>query len=225
MPLEGLFFDLDGTLADTLPQLLRASVRTSEIMGFKVPDSETMRNYVGNGVWMILVRLIAGRREARREEVDEELLQRAREVYNRCYLEGLEHDYTIYPGVFETLQFCRERGIKLAIISNKPRMFTEPLVRFMQLEDKVDFVLGGEVLKERKPDPQPLLYVADQLKVNPQHCMMVGDSDNDILAGKNAGMLTMFIEGGYYTKDPALLQPDYIVKNYQELLERVKTLL
>ncbi|MCR5536046.1 MAG: HAD-IA family hydrolase [Succinivibrio sp.] len=225
MPVRGVFFDLDGTLADTMPQLVRASARTCELMGIPVPSYETMRSYVGNGVWMILVRLIAGRYEAKREEVDEALLQRTREVYNRCYFEGLASDFTVYPGVVETLKFCHEKGAKTAVITNKPEMFAKPLLHHMQLDSYFDFILGGEVLKERKPNPEPLLYVAEKFQLEPDSCLMVGDSDNDILAGKNAKMRTIFLKGGYYSKDPKLLEPDYLLSDYQEILATLKTLL
>ena len=225
MPVEGVFFDLDGTLADTMPQLVKASAKTCKIMGIPVPDYETMSSYVGNGVWMILVRLIAGRYEAKREDVDEVFLKRTREVYNRCYFEGLASDYTVFPGVEETLAFCHEHGVKVSVITNKPAMFAEPLLKFMQLYDKFDFVLGGEVLSERKPHPAPLLYVADRFKLKPERCLMVGDSDNDILAAHNAGMKSMFLQGGYYHKDPRQLKPDYIVANYQDILCIIKELL
>lgn len=225
MALQGVFFDLDGTLADTMPQLVKASEQTCRLMGIPVPDYEAMRSYVGNGVMMILVRLIAGRYEAQREDVDEDFLLRTREVYNRCYFEGLAENFTVYPGVVETLHFCQDRGLKLAVITNKPSMFVVPLLKYMQLDKEFDYILGGEVIPERKPRPEPLLHVAEKLGLPPENCLMVGDSDNDILAAKQAGMLSMFLTGGYYARDPALLKPDFMVEDYQDILATLKTLI
>ena len=155
-------------------------------------------------------------------DVDPALLGRARSIFNEIYKKGLSENYEIYPHVKETLVLLRDFGVKLAVCTNKPMMFAEPLLRYMDLTDYFDFILGGEVIKERKPDPAPLLHVCKQLKVTASRSVMVGDSDNDILGGKRAGMLTVFIEGGYYFGDIDAIGPDFKIQNYQQLAALVK---
>ncbi len=99
---------------------------------------------------------------------------------------------------------------------NKPQVFARPLLGFMGLSPLFDFILGGEILQERKPDPRPLLYTAAHLYVDPALCVMVGDSDNDILGGINAKMPTAFIKGGYYHGDITKVGPDYICESFSD---------
>lgn len=219
---EGMLFDLDGTLADTIPQLALAAQNTARTLKIEVPALDVVKSYVGNGVQMLLARVILKRKDITLSDVDPALLGRARSIFNEIYKKGLSENYEIYPHVKETLVLLRDFGVKLAVCTNKPMMFAEPLLRYMDLTDYFDFILGGEVIKERKPDPAPLLHVCKQLKVTASRSVMVGDSDNDILGGKRAGMLTVFIEGGYYFGDIDAIGPDFKIQNYQQLAALVK---
>ena len=221
---KGLIFDLDGTLADTLPQLALAAKLSCEAAGLKAPTVDEAKTYVGNGVKLLLTRAIAGRRDAEPEDVDPSLLARVRELFNRYYSEGLPDNYSVYPGVKTGLAFFKEQGIKLGVCTNKPQMFAVPLLKYMGLFSCFDFVLGGEVLQERKPDPKPVLYVAQKLKVSPDECAMVGDSENDVFAGQRAGMSTVFFTYGYFSADPDTIDPDHIFNDFSALTALIKQL-
>ena len=221
---KGLIFDLDGTLADTLPQLALAAKLSCEAAGLKAPTVDEAKTYVGNGVKLLLTRAIAGRRDAGPEDVDPSLLARVRELFNRYYSEGLHDNYSVYPGVKAGLAFFKEQGIKLGVCTNKPQMFAVPLLKFMGLFSCFDFVLGGEVLQERKPDPKPVLYVAQKLKVSPDECAMAGDSENDVFAGQRAGMSTVFFTYGYFSADPDTIDPDHIFNDFSALTALIKQL-
>ncbi|HAH70667.1 MAG TPA: phosphoglycolate phosphatase [Succinivibrionaceae bacterium] len=221
---KGLIFDLDGTLADTLPQLALAAKLSCEAAGLKAPTVDEAKTYVGNGVKLLLTRAIAGRRDAEPEDVDPALLARVRELFNRYYSEGLPDNYSVYPGVKTGLAFFKEQGIKLGVCTNKPQMFAVPLLKYMGLFSCFDFVLGGEVLQERKPDPKPVLYVAQKLKVSPDECAMAGDSENDVFAGQRAGMSTVFFTYGYFSADPDTIDPDHIFNDFSALTALIKQL-
>ena len=221
---KGLIFDLDGTLADTLPQLALAAKLSCEAAGLKAPTVDEAKTYVGNGVKLLLIRAIAGRRDAVPEDVDPSLLAKVRELFNHYYSEGLPNNYRVYPGVKAGLAFFKEQGIKLGVCTNKPQMFAVPLLKYMGLFSCFDFVLGGEVLQERKPDPRPVLYVAQKLKVRPDECAMVGDSENDVFAGQRAGMSTVFFTYGYFSADPDTIDPDHIFNDFSALTALIKQL-
>ena len=189
---KALLFDLDGTLANTIPQLAIAASKSAVAIGLKPPSVETTKGFVGNGVNMLLARVIAGRFDVELKDVDPSLLKRARDVFNVEYTKGLDKDYNLYEGVKEGLEYFKSRGIKLAVVTNKPQMFALPLLSYMGIKDYFDFILGGEVIPERKPDPTPLYYVLDKLQVSKDDAVMVGDSNNDIEAGNNANMTTVF---------------------------------
>lgn len=214
---QAVFFDLDGTLADTLPALARAAQKTAQECNLKVPTQQQSREYVGNGINMLLARVIAQKKDVRQEEVDAGLLRRTRAVFDRFYAQGLSSDFTVYEGVASFLDYLHHNGIKAAVVTNKPEVFAVPLLKYMELYEKFDFVLGGEVIPQRKPDPRPLIYTAEKLGCDIEKCVMVGDSDNDVIGGIRAKMCTIFIEGGYYTGDISTIGPDYKVKDYQQI--------
>ena len=180
---KALLFDLDGTLANTIPQLAIAASKSAVAIGLNPPSVETTKGFVGNGVNMLLARVIAGHFDVELKDVDPSLLKRARDVFNVEYTKGLDKDYNLYEGVKEGLEYFKSRGIKLAVVTNKPQMFALPLLSYMGIKDYFDFILGGEVIPERKPDPTPLYYVLDKLQVSKDDAVMVGDSNNDIEAG------------------------------------------
>ncbi len=221
---KALLFDLDGTLANTIPQLAIAASKSAVAIGLNPPSVETTKGFVGNGVNMLLARVIAGRFDVELKDVDPSLLKRARDVFNVEYTKGLDKDYNLYEGVKEGLEYFKSRGIKLAVVTNKPQMFALPLLSYMGIKDYFDFILGGEVIPERKPDPTPLYYVLDKLQVSKDDAVMVGDSNNDIEAGNNANMTTVFFSYGYNRKDPKELKFDYGFASFNELTSLIKSL-
>ncbi len=221
---KALLFDLDGTLANTIPQLAIAASKSAVAIGLNPPSVETTKGFVGNGVNMLLARVIAGRFDVELKDVDPSLLKRARDVFNVEYTKGLDKDYNLYEGVKEGLEYFKSRGIKLAVVTNKPQMFALPLLSYMGIKDYFDFILGGEVIPERKPDPTPLYYVLDKLQVSKDDAVMVGDSNNDIEAGNNANMTTVFFSYGYNRKDSKELKFDYGFDSFNELTALIKSL-
>ncbi len=221
---QALLFDLDGTLADTIGQLAKAAQKTAEALGIKVPSEETTKGYVGNGIQLLLCRIIAGSFEATADDVDPELLKKAREFFNDFYTQGLNKDFAVYPYAEETLRWCKEAGIKLAVVTNKPHMFAKPLLEYMGLSAYFDFILGGEILDKRKPEVEPLLYVLDKLKVKAQDAVMVGDSANDMLPALKLDMPSVFFTFGYCRGSIDFSKPAYKFSSWHDLLELLKTL-
>ena len=221
---KALLFDLDGTLANTIPQLAIAASKSAVAIGLNPPSVETTKGFVGNGVNMLLARVIAGRFDVELKDVDPSLLKRARDVFNVEYTKGLDKDYNLYEGVKDGLEYFKSRGIKLAVVTNKPQMFALPLLSYMGIKDYFAFILGGEVIPERKPDPTPLYYVLDKLQVSKDDAVMVGDSNNDIEAGNNANMTTVFFSYGYNRKAPKELKFDYGFDSFNELTALIKSL-
>ncbi|MGN0915061.1 MAG: HAD-IA family hydrolase [Succinivibrio sp.] len=221
---EAMLFDLDGTLADTIPQLALAARTVAEKSGIVIPSLETVKGYVGNGVNLLLSRVIAGHFDVGADEVDPEVLKKARAIFNDVYTQGLNSNFRVYDGVKEGLAYFKSLGIKLGVVTNKPQIFAIPLLGYMGLSDYFDCILGGEVLEKRKPDPLPVLYVLEQLNVHSDNVLMVGDSDNDIIAGNSACISTVFFTYGYNRSDVTKLKYDYKFDSFTELTALVKEL-
>ena len=221
---RALLFDLDGTLAHTIPQLAKAGRRAAEAIGVEAPDPETTRSYVGNGVQLLLSRIILKSYDVSTDMVDPGLLSRARAAFNTFYLEGLDQDYEIYPGVTETLGYARSRGIRLAVVTNKPQMFADPLLGYMGLRPYFDLIVGGEVLERRKPDPCPLSHALARLGVEAAAAVMVGDSPNDVIPARALGLTAVFFTFGYCRGSIDPYEPDYKFDSWHGLLELLRSL-
>ena len=221
---RAIMFDLDGTIAHTIPQLSKAAIAAADECGLVHPSEEKVKEFVGNGINMLLARVIKGEFEVEIEEVSPLLLKKLRESFNTHYQKGLSSDFEVYDGVKECLIFCRECGIKTAIVTNKPEVFAKPLISFMGLSAYFDFILGGEVLKERKPDPRPINYTLEKLQVKNTEALMCGDSDNDIIAANNAFVSSVFFTFGYNRSDEQTLKYDYRFDSYSEFTSLLKEL-
>ena len=216
-------FDLDGTLAHTLPQLTQAVCAVAQDLGFKVPSAEEVSCYVGNGMDLLLARAILGRKDITLAEVPAEQLAKARESFSRHYMAGLKENFEVYPGVLEGLEKFKRMGIKLAVVSNKPNKFVRPLMEYMGFWPYLDLAMGGEVLPKKKPDPMPLNYVLKRYGIEPHEAMIVGDSNNDIRAGKNAGVVTVALTYGYNGgQDLHEENPDYLYDDFVSFAAQVE---
>lgn len=223
---RAILFDLDGTLAHTLPQLSVAACKVAQAMNIPLPTSEQMASYVGNGVAMLLSRVLMGRHDITLDQVPADKLQQARALFSKFYSESLHQDFEIYPYVKEGLELFSKMNIALGVVTNKPHVFAEPLLKYMGLSPYFKAILGGEVLDKRKPDPKPLFYVLDKLQVPASQAIMVGDSINDVKAGENAQMPTVAFtygyDGGYDLRKDC--HPDYLFDSFKQLIDLIESL-
>ena len=187
------------------------------------PSAEEVSCYVGNGMDLLLARAILGRKDITLAEVPAEQLAKARESFSRHYMAGLKENFEVYPGVLEGLEKFKRMGIKLAVVSNKPNKFVRPLMEYMGFWPYLDLAMGGEVLPKKKPDPMPLNYVLKRYGIEPHEAMMVGDSNNDIRAGKNAAVVTVALTYGYNGgQDLHEENPDYLYDDFVSFAAQVE---
>jgi phosphoglycolate phosphatase len=194
LPVSAVAFDLDGTLVDTLPDLHEAANRMLGDLGRSHVDDSIVREYVGDGVDRLVKRLLTGDPDG---EPDSVLFDRAGKVFRSYYAEVLSAASRPFPGVMEGLQEMRRQGLRLACITNKPVVFTEPLLRDMGLTPHLDLVLSGDSLLRKKPDPLPLEHCARVFGVPPSRLLMIGDSANDCRAARAAGCPVFCVPYGY----------------------------
>lgn len=193
IPMKLIAFDLDGTLVDSLPDIVVAVHRAVEELGLPPLADGQVADWVGDGVTRLLKRVLTGEKSV---EPDPKLLARAMALFRQAYSEHLCVDSRLYPGTLEVLQALKGR-CRLACITNKSRMFTEPLLPALGIDGYFDLVLSGDSLRAMKPDPLPLLHAAGKFHLPPGDCCMVGDSRNDILAARAAGFHAVALSYGY----------------------------
>jgi len=211
-----VMFDLDGTLMDSVPDLAAAVDKMLMLLGREPAGIERVRDWVGNGSRVLVRRALVGRLE--HDGVGDELADEALALFMQAYAGG--HELTaVYPGVRECLDWLREREVKLAIITNKPAQFIEPLLEEKGLAGYFQWLVGGDTLPQQKPDPAALFWVMDKAGVAPSESLFVGDSRNDVRAAKAATVRCVALTYGYNHGEPiADEQPALVLDDLRELV-------
>ncbi|WP_278379455.1 phosphoglycolate phosphatase [Stutzerimonas kunmingensis] len=211
-----VMFDLDGTLMDSVPDLAAAVDKMLMLLGREPAGIERVRDWVGNGSRVLVRRALAG--GLNHDGVADELADEALALFMQAYSGG--HELTaVYPGVRECLDWLREREVKLAIITNKPAQFIEPLLEEKGLAGYFDWLVGGDTLPQQKPDPAALFWVMDKAGVAPGESLFVGDSRNDVRAAKAATVRCVALTYGYNHGEPiADEQPALVLDDLRELV-------
>lgn len=215
---RALLFDLDGTLVDSAPDLAVAVNRTLRDLDREPYPEATIRGWVGNGARVLVARALSGQTEIK-SDLDSERLERALTTFHSHYSSHVCVHTRLYPGVQRAITLLKNRGLSMAIVTNKPARYVRPILIGLGLNDPFEEIVGGDTVAEKKPHPGPLLYAADKLGVSVSQCVMVGDSKNDILAAQKAGMATVGITYGYnYGESITKYNPDLVVDSLEALL-------
>ncbi|MFA7891908.1 phosphoglycolate phosphatase [Pseudomonas putida] len=211
-----VMFDLDGTLVDSVPDLAAAVDRMLLELGRPAAGLDAVRQWVGNGAQVLVRRALAG--DIDHAGVDDTLAEQALALFMDAYAES--HDLTVvYPGVQDTLRWLRKRGVEMALITNKPERFVGPLLDQMKLGSYFRWIIGGDTLAQKKPDPAALLFVMQMAGVTPQQALFVGDSRSDVLAAKAAGVQCAGLTYGYNHGRPIEEEsPSLVIDDLRALL-------
>lgn len=214
-----VLFDLDGTLIDTAPDLAHSMDLVMRELHLPTQGLKKVRRFIGHGVRRLVEDIVSTELEGKPAKAT---LDKALGAFNEHYREQLVQKSSLYPGVPECLQTLRSRGVKLACVTNKPKAFTEPLLEHFLIDGHFDLVLSGDSLQKKKPDPFPLVHACQRLAVEVADSIMVGDSSNDILAARNAGMRCMYMSYGYSdTESVRALEPDVVLDSFAEVMDHL----
>ncbi|SDS79599.1 phosphoglycolate phosphatase [Halopseudomonas litoralis] len=210
-----VMFDLDGTLVDSVPDLAAAVDQVLALRGRPAAGVAKVKNWVGNGALVLVRRALAGSID--HAQVDEAEAQAALADFMQAYSGG-HAATTVYAGVPELLGWLRERGVLLSVITNKPERFVAPLLKEKGLGE-FDWIIGGDTLPVKKPDPAGLLRVMSAGGVTAQQSLFVGDSRNDVLAARAADVRVVAVSYGYNHGRPVALEnPDLLVDSLDALI-------
>lgn len=211
-----VMFDLDGTLVDSVPDLAAAVDRALLALGRAPAGIERVRDWVGNGARVLVRRALAG--GLVHEHIAEQEAERALQLFMSAYAES--HTLTrVYPGVSATLDWLHEQAVPMAIVTNKPQRFVMPLLEEKGLGGYFRWIVGGDSLPQQKPDPAALLHVLAQAGVPGEQALFIGDSRNDVLAAKAAGVPCVALSYGYNHGRPIAEEgPARVLDDLRELL-------
>jgi phosphoglycolate phosphatase len=205
-----IVFDLDGTLADSLPDLTNAANYACGQLGLPEHPAEAVKSMIGGGELKFMERLVG----PGNQQYVEECLRLYLDYYTRhC------GDLTrLYPGVPETLERLAAR--KLAVLSNKLQRLTEKTLRVLGVASYFTAMWGGGAKRPLKPSPEPLRALIREVGVEPGRTLMVGDKTADIVSGREAGAFTAAVTYGYGERAALTsASPDFLLEEFSQLLE------
>ncbi len=214
-----VMFDLDGTLVDSALDLTAAVDNMLQALGRSPAGEAKVRQWVGNGAPVLVMRALSGEMHPAEDAVEPELFEAAFDVFLAAYTQSNGRYSRLYPGVNELLTHLQQAGVPMAVVTNKPMAFTTPLLQALKIDHYFGQVLGGDSLPTKKPDPLPLLTVLETAGCAPEQALMLGDSRNDVNAARAAGCPVVCVSYGYNHGEPVEnCQPDRVVDSFVELI-------
>ena len=210
--IKAVLFDLDGTLADTAPDLAYALNRVREARGLPPLPLSATRPYASHGArGLIGVGFNVQPGEPGYDALREEFLA--------TYADNLCRQTRLFAGLLELLDQLDARALRWGVVTNKQERFALPLLELLKVRSRAACIIGGDTTGKSKPHPEPLLAASRAIGKTPESCVYVGDDLRDVQAGQAAGMKTAVAMWGYLNgQHPERWNADCMIKNPQELL-------
>lgn len=203
---KAVLFDLDGTLLDTREFIYQAYEHTFKFHNLPPVSREKLSGVMGEPL-----------EDCYRHFVSSQDIEVLCETHRTFQTENL-HLSVPFPHTEDTLNKLRDAGIKTAVITTRSRRTSQDTLELAGIRNKIDVLISGEDQIKPKPNPEPLLNALKQLKVEPEEAVMVGDTNVDVLAGKNAKTKTIGVTYGFHGKRIVESNPDYVIDDIVEII-------
>lgn len=215
-----IMIDVEGTIVNSIPDLAYCIDEMMQYLGSKDKCGEKkLIKWIGYGipkfVEMVLIENLGYKPDANYQ-------QKAEAVFRDFYAQNITKKSVLYDGVVEAFDYMKDSGYIITCITNKPHKFTIPLLKGLDIFKYFEIVISGDTLPRRKPDPLPILHIADNFKISAKDCLMLGDSTVDIKTAKAAGSSVICVSYGYGNyNDIVNANPDLIIESMSELSEYI----
>ena len=215
--MKACIFDLDRTLTNTLESMTYSVNLTLKEMGLSQITKDQCRMFVGNGARVLIEESLKVSGDPKASRIEEGM-----KIYGRIFDQNCTYHVTPYEGIPEMLKALKDRGIHLAVLSNKPDRQTVKVVKEIFGDNIFDYAQGQKDGIRRKPAPDGVWYLMEQMQVSKEECLYIGDSEVDAATGKNAGLKTIGVLWGF--RDRKTLETagaDDLIDRPDELLQFV----
>ena len=215
--MKACIFDLDGTLTNTLESMTYSVNLTLKEMGLSQITKDQCRMFVGNGARVLIEESLKVSGDPKASRIEEGM-----KIYGRIFDQNCTYHVTPYEGIPEMLKALKDRGIHLAVLSNKPDRQTVKVVKEIFGDNIFDYAQGQKDGIRRKPAPDGVWYLMEQMQVSKEECLYIGDAEVDAATGKNAGLKTIGVLWGF--RDRKTLETagaDHLIERPEELLQFV----
>ncbi len=210
-----ILFDLDGTLVDTAPDLMRAHNHVMKNFGYPTKSTEEIRNLVGQGAGAMLGRSIWGQAKKEFGKVqDEKIKKEMVKEFIDYYGKNIVNESTLINGVKEFLVWSKKQDILMAVCTNKQEHLAVDLLKKIGIYKFFEYVAGHNTFDYCKPDPRHLTSVIEILDGNVNKSLMIGDSETDANAARGAGIPIILLEDGYTEKNITEIYHNHLIKDF-----------
>ena len=210
-----VLFDLDGTLVDTAPDLMRAHNHVMQKFGYPTKSTEEIRNLVGKGAGAMIGRSIWGQAKKEFGKVNDEKIKKEMVTeFVDFYGKNIIHESTLINGVKEFLNWCKNQNISMAVCTNKQEYLSNDLLKKIGIYDYFEYVAGSDTFEYCKPDPRHLTSVVEILNGDIKKSIMIGDSETDANAAKAAEIPIILLEDGYTEKNKDEIYHNHLIKDF-----------
>jgi phosphoglycolate phosphatase len=204
-----VLFDLDGTLVDTAPDLIRAHNHVMKKFGYPSKSIDELRNAVGKGT-----KAIMAKGNGKWEWFDEKIKNEMTDEFLSFYKKNILHESTLLNGVKEFLTWCKNQNISMAVCTNKTEHLAIDLLKKIGIYDFFEYVSGYNTFEYCKPDPRHLLKTIEKINGDRHKSIMIGDSETDANAAKEAEIPMILLKYGYTEKRSEEIYHNHLIKDF-----------
>ena len=204
-----VLFDLDGTLVDTAPDLIRAHNHVMKKFGYPTKSINELKNAVGKGA-----KAIMAKGNGKWEWFDEKIKNEMTDEFLSFYKKNILHESTLLNGVKEFLIWCKNQNISMAVCTNKTEHLAIDLLKKIEIYDFFEYVSGHNTFEYCKPDPRHLLKTIEILNGDREKSIMIGDSETDANAAKEAEIPMILLKYGYTEKRSEEIYHNHLIKDF-----------
>jgi phosphoglycolate phosphatase len=204
-----VLFDLDGTLVDTAPDLIRAHNHVMKKFGYPSKSIDELRNAVGSGA-----KAIMAKGNGKWEWFDEKIKNEMTDEFLSFYKKNILHESTLLNGVIEFLEWCKNHNISMSVCTNKTEHLAIDLLKKIGIYDFFEYVSGYNTFEYCKPDPRHLLRTIEMINGDRHKSIMIGDSETDANAAKEAEIPMILLKYGYTEKRSEEIYHNHLIKDF-----------
>tara|TARA_Y100000816_G_scaffold164261_1_gene117644 strand:- start:3966 stop:4649 length:684 start_codon:yes stop_codon:yes gene_type:complete len=210
-----ILFDLDGTLADTAPDLMKAHNHVMKKFGYASRNIEEIRTLAGRGAAVMIGRSIwkSARKEISKIN-DEKIKKNMTKEFINFYQKNLVIDSKLINGVLNFLNWSKKNNISMGVCTNKQEKLAIDFLKQIKIYDYFEYVAGGNTFDYCKPDPRHITNMVEIMGGDLKKTIMIGDSENDAEAAKSAGVPMILLEDGYTEKKVEQIYHNHLVKDF-----------
>jgi phosphoglycolate phosphatase len=213
-----ILFDLDGTLVDTAPDLMNAHNHVMKKYGYPTKSTQEIRNLVGKGAGALIGRSIWGQAKKEFHSVEDKKIKDQMSIdFVNFYGKNIINESTLIKGVKKFLKWCKEQNISMAVCTNKQEHLAIDLLKKIGIYDYFEYVAGSNTFDYCKPDPRHLTSVIEILGGKLKKSLMIGDSETDANAAKEASLPIILLENGYTEKNTNEIYHNHLIKDFTDI--------